>query len=153
MSVQTRKEIRDHVASTCRETGINSLIEDYINQTLMEIQDPAWAFEQIAGMRGYQHLWSFNRRKNTLTTVEDQEFYQLPRDLDKIGLIRQTESPIKIQYVPDEIFYRFIPYPTATGNPKYYRLWEEEGVETRLAAADTIDVVSDSASDSTTTAE
>jgi len=145
--LRTLSEIRSHISEVTRETQINSLIDEFINTTLSEINDPAWAFEQVQMMRGYNHLWSFNRRKNTFDTVATTETYQLPRDLDKIGLIRQTTSPTKIRYIPDEIFYRFVPYPTATGNPLYYRLWEEEGVSTVLAEADTIDFVSSSASD------
>ena len=113
--------------------------------TLMEINDPSWA------VKGYAHHWSFNRRKDTITTVSDTEFYVLPRDLDKIALVRQTSSPIKLRQVPDEIFYRRIPNPTATGNPFFYRLWEQEGVSTRLAVADTIDIVSGSTSDTAQT--
>ena len=67
--------------------------------------------------------------------------------MDKIGLIRQTDSPIHLTYVPDEVFYHFVPNPTAEGNPRFYRLWEEEGVSTSLSTDDTIDVVSSSTSD------
>ena len=84
MAIRTRKEIRDRVATDTRETGINSTIDEYVNLTLEEIQNPAWAFEQIAGMRGYEHLWTFNRRKYTLSTTQNIEFYQLPRDIDKM---------------------------------------------------------------------
>jgi hypothetical protein len=111
------------------------------------MNDPAWAYEQM-GKGGYNHLWTFLRRKATLSI--SAETAQLPRDLDKISLIRQTDSPSKLVYVPDEIFYRYIPNPTATGSPFYYRLWEEEGVSTRLAEADTIDIISSSTSDTST---
>ncbi|MBU2062703.1 MAG: hypothetical protein KKH44_12760 [Bacteroidetes bacterium] len=47
----------------------------------------------------------------------------------------------------DYDFYHDVPYPTATGNPLCYRQWEMSGVATKLAVADTIDVVSSSASD------
>ena len=148
--MRTRLEIRQRVSTDTRETQINTTIEEYINQTLLEINDPSWAFEAI-GIRGYSHNWSFNRRKYTLSTVASTEFYNLPRDLDKISIIRQTTSPNKLRYVPDDIFYRFIPNPTATGNPLYYRIWEEEGVEARLAADDTIEVISSSTADTTQT--
>ena len=149
--IRTRKEIRDRVATDTRETGINSTIDEYVNLSLEEIQNPAWAFEQIAGMRGYEHLWSFNRRKHTLTTVASTEFYQLPREVDKIGLIRQTSTPQKIIFIPDDLFYEYIPNPTATGNPKWYRIWEEEGVEVRLSVDDTIEILSSSTADTTQT--
>ena len=139
--MQTLKEIRDHINRVTNLTQQNTLVDECINLTLQEINDPAWA------MKGYNHNWSFNRRKHSFATVASTEDYQLPRDLDKISLIRQTESPTKICYVPDEIFYRFIPNPETEGNPLYYRIWEEEGVSTRLAADDTIDIVSSSTSD------
>ena len=148
MSVITRGEIRGYIEKITREENIDSQINDYINQTIMEVNDPAWAFEQIATMRGYHYLWSFNRRKHTFSTVASTENYQLPRDLVEIGLIRQTSSPQKLRFMPDEIFYAYIPNPTATGNPKWYRMWEEEGVSTRLSTDDKIKVVSSSTSDS-----
>lgn len=148
--LRTRKDIRTQVATDTRETQINSVIDEYVNQTIQEIQSPAWAFEQT-GLKGYEHKWSFNRRKYTLSTVASTEFYQLPRDLDSIGLIRQTTSPTKIHFIPDDLFYDYLPNPTATGNPKWYRLWEEEGVSTRLATDDSITVVSNNASDTSQT--
>ena len=149
--MRTRKEIRDRVATDTRETQINTTIEEYINQTLAEINDPAWAFEQVVAMRGYNHLWSFNRRKTSLATVASTEFYQLPRDIDKISLIRQTSTPTKIRYIPDDLFYDYIPNPTATGTPKWYRIWEEEGVSVRLSVDDMLEVVSSNTADTTQT--
>lgn len=149
MSVRTRYEIREHVSTATRETQIDSAIEDWINITLMEINDPAWAYEQI-GLRGLNHLWTFNRRKHFFTTVASTEDYNLPRDVDKIGFVRQTTTPVKLLYIPDELFYEFIPDPTASSSAKYYRLWEEEGLSTSLAEDDTIDLVSSSASDGST---
>jgi len=71
----------------------------------------------------------------------------LERDIDRIALVRQTASPIKLRQIPDDRFFELIPNPTATGNPRWYRLWDQEGVATRLATADKVDVVSDSTSD------
>ena len=142
MSVKTRAEIRSHTASVTRETDINSLINSFIDLTLQEINDPSWATK-----RGLEHNWSWNKRKDTIDTVTDTEDYILPRDLDKMAFARQTDSPIKLIYVPDEVFYRRHPDPTATGRPTHYRLWEEEGLSVRLAVADTVTVVSSSASD------
>lgn len=147
MAIITRGEIRGYVEKITREENIDAQINDYINTSLMEINDPAWAFEQIAGLRGYHHLWSFNRRKHTFATVASTENYQLPRDVVEIGFIRQTATPQRIRFIPDEIFYEYIPNPTATGNPKWYRMWEEEGVSTRLSTDDRVKVVSSSSSD------
>lgn len=148
--MRNRLEIRQRVATDTRETQINSTIEEYINQTLMEINSPAWAFEQT-GLKGYDHKWTFNRRKTTLATVASTENYQLPRDCDDISLIRQTSTPIKLHYIPDELFYKWLPDPTTTGNPRWYRIWEQEGVEVRLSSDDTLEVLSSSASDTTQT--
>jgi len=149
MALSTLSEIRSNVASTARETQINSLIDTFINLSLQEINDPAWAFEQAQAFRGYNHLWSFNRRKFTFPVMGENN--QLPRDCDKIALIRQINSPTKLQYIPDELFYKYVPNPTATGNPLYYRIWEEEGLSTRLATDDSITVLSSSATDSSQT--
>ena len=147
--LRTRLDIRTRVAADCRETQINSAIDEYINQTLQEINDPAWAFEQVLALRGYNHLWSFNRRKTTL--LVSSENAQLPRDYDKMALVRQIETPLKISFIPDDLFYEYLPNPTITGTPKWYRLWENEGVEVRLPSDDTIDVISNSASDTSQT--
>jgi len=148
--MRTRLEIRNRVATDTRETQIPTHIEEWINQTLNEIQSPAWAFEQT-NLKGYDHKWTFNRRKTTITTVASTEDYLLPRDCEDISLIRQTTSPQKVYFVPDDLFYEFIPNPTATGNPKWYRLWEEEGVSVRLSADDLVTVKSSSTSDTSQT--
>ncbi len=139
--VETLKEIRDYIAEVTHETQINSPLDNFVNLSLQEINFPAWA------NNGNNHDWSFLKRKYTLTTVANTEFYQLPRDVDKISLIRQTTSPNRLKYYSDDVFYRCVPNPTATGNPLAYRLWEEEGISTRLSAAGTIDVISAHTSD------
>ena len=149
MSLSTLKEIRDNIAGTTRETQIADRINEYINLAIDEIQSPSWAFTET-GRKDFHHLWRANRRKGTLSTTSSQEDYQLARDVDEIGFFRQTTSPIKLVFVPDELFYKWIPNPTATGNPRFYRLWEEFGVSTQLTADDTIDVVSSSTSDNQT---
>lgn len=141
-TIRTLAEIRSHIKDVTRVTQKNNMIDGMINLTLMEINDPGWA------TKGYDHNWSFNRRKDTFDTVSGTEFYQLPRDLDKILLIRQTTSPIRLKYVRDDTFYKRIANPIATGRPLWYRLWEQEGVSVRLSTADTITIVSSSAADS-----
>lgn len=138
--MQTLAEIRQNLADTTRQTQINDLIDSFINLTLQEINTPGWAFNNT-----YEHLWSFNRRKTSISV--SSEFTPLPRDLDRIALVRQTSTPAKLLYVPDEIFFRYIPNPTTTGNPLYYRIWEDEGVSTITTANSTIKVSSSSASD------
>lgn len=144
--VASRKEIRDSVLDTTRQNNsqIRSLVNEYINLTLAEINDPGWAFPR----KQVTHFWNFLRRKTTFSTVADTESYVLGRDVDRIALLRQTDSPIKLAHLRDEDFYEMIPNPTAGGNPRYYRLWETEGVSVRLAADDTIDVVSNNSGDS-----
>lgn len=142
----SRKEIRDSVLKTTRQetnSTLSGLVNDYINIAIDEIANSGWAF----GRKNFQHLWSFLRQKTTFTTTASTGDYLLPREVDKIALIRQTETPIKLTQVPDDRFFEMVPNPTDTGNPKLYRLWEEEGVATRLSTDDTIDVVSSSASD------
>jgi hypothetical protein len=143
--VSSLKELKQSVLDTTRQTEaqIGSLVSDYINLTLSEISDPGWAF----GQQNFTHLWSFLRRKTTITTVASTEDYVLKRDIDRISLCRQTTSPAIIRALSDKNFYNYVPDPTATGNPRYYRIWENEGVSTRLTTAGTINVVSSSTSD------
>lgn len=145
-----KKEIRDRVNARTRETGITGDIDNYIDATLMEIQNPAWCYAD-ARRREHNYLWNFNRRKTTMETVASQEDYELPRDFDQPGIIRQIVSPTKLIQIPDEEFFRLNPYPTATGNPFFYRLWEEVGTAVDLTVADTISVISDNANDTSQT--
>jgi hypothetical protein len=143
--LSSRKELRANVLSTTRQSQaqIGDLIDEFLNLVISEINNPGWAY----GRRDYNHLWNFLKRKTTFATVNGTGDYVLAREVDKIALLRQTDSPIKLTQVPDEKFFELIPNPTDTGNPRWYRLWETDGVATRLAAADTIDVVSSSTSD------
>lgn len=142
--IASRKEIRDVCLSTTRQENaqIGSLVNEFINLTLSEINEPAWISKQQSA-----HSWSFLRRKTTFPTVASTSDYVFARDIDKIALIRQIETPIKLTQLTDENFFRYVPNPTDTGNPRFYRIWETEGVATRLATADTLNVTSDSASD------
>jgi len=96
--------------------------------------------------------WTFKREKQTFSTVADQEDYNLDAEVDTIRLLRQRTTPRKLVYLPDEIFYALQadPESQSTGTPWAYRLWEETGFATNLAAADTIYVSSSSTSDGST---
>lgn len=147
MPVSTRKQIRDSaLAATSQDnTQIGTIVNDFINITLNEINNPAWAFDK----QGHNHLWSWLRRKTTFSTTSGTADYIMERDVDRIAILRQTNSPIKLVQITDESFYRDMPNPTAAGNPYIYRLWETQGISTKLSAADTISVVSSSTSDGT----
>lgn len=142
----SRKEIRDSVLNTTRQENsqIGTLVNEFINITLQEINDPAWAFPN----KNYNHLWSWLRIKTTFITVDETGDYVLPREIKHISLLRQLETPLVLTQVPDEKFFKLIPDPTEEGNPRFYRMWETEGVAVRLSSADTLNVVSDSGSDS-----
>lgn len=142
----SRKELRDSVLNTTRQSNaqIGSLVNEYLNITLMEINDPVWAYQR----GNKQHWWSFLRRKLTFSTANGTSDYVLDRSVDKLAILRQTNTPIRLRQISDDEFFYKVPDPTATGNPLYYRLWEQDGIATRLSAADTINVYSSSSSDS-----
>ena len=142
--LETLAEIRSNVASTTRETQINSLIDTFINLTLQEINDPAWSFEQVQAFRGYAHLWTFNERTFTLYTRES--FNQLPRDLDKLVFVRTIPEFNKLKFIPTDAIPDYFD-GDAEGTPTHYTIWTQEGVEISLSTDDTIDLVSSSASD------
>ena len=144
MPVATRKQIRDSVLETTQQLAsqIGSLVEDFINISMQEIGSPAWVFKNER-----HYLWSWLKRKTTFTATSEDTV--LERDIDKIALVRQTDSPVRIVYLPDEIFYRELPNPTESGNPRIYRLWEITGISTKLSTASTITIVSSSALDNT----
>jgi len=134
----TADQIRDNIARTVRETQIDDLILAWMNLTGLEIHN--------------FHPWTWLRRKQTFSTVTNQEDYNLDSEIDRIGLVRQRTTPQKIQYLPDELFYRFLPNPEdiSSGTPRFYRLWEETGFLAPLAADDTVYVVSSSTDDGAT---
>lgn len=148
MPIATRKQIRDSVLSSTQQlnTQIGDLVNDLINVTLQEIATPAWAFPNS----NHHHLWSWLKRKTTFTTTASTSDYVLERDVDKIAILRQTSSPAKLIQLTDETFFRHIPNPNESGNPKFYRMWEIDGLSTRLPSADSLNMVSSSTSDSTT---
>src|SRR3990167_4292765 len=131
----TFDEIRDNIASAIRDTQIETLLSNFINVTLAEIWNH-WP-------------WTFKRRKTTFSTVPSQEDYNLDEEIDQIMVLRQRTTPLKLLYVPDRLFYALEPAPEdqGTGVPRYYRLWEETGFSTNLAADDTVYVSSSSTSD------
>ena len=114
------------------------MLTNFINLTGLEIH-------------GY-HPWSFLRRKQTFPTVASQEDYNLDSEVDRIAILREITTPRRLYYLPDSLFYKFVPNPESlsTGPSRFYRLWEETGFSTNLAAADTIYVKSDSTSDTST---
>lgn len=147
MPVSTKRQIRlSAIAATSQDaTQIGTIVDDFINITLNEIENPAWAFTN-----GYNHLWSWLRRKTTFTTTGGTADYVMERDISRIGILRQTSSPAKLIQLSDEDFYSNLPNPTASGNPLFYRLWETTGISTKLTAADTISVASSSNVDGAT---
>ncbi len=147
MPVSTKLQIKNQVLATTKqtETQIGDYVEDFINLTLNEINSPGWAFKNEK-----HHLWSFLKRKTTFPTVSGTEDYVLERDVDKIAVLRQTQSPSRLVNIPDEIFFNKIPDPTESGTPRFYREWSIDGLSTKLASADTINIVSSSTSDGST---
>lgn len=145
MGINSRKEIRDNVLSTTRQdnTQIGTLVNDFINLTLNEINDTGWAFTR----NNYNHLWTWLRRKTTFVTASGTEDYVMAREVDRIAIMRQTSSPVKLRQIPDDKFFELVPYPTASGNPSWYRIWETEGLSTRISTAEKINVSSSSSSD------
>ena len=146
MPVATRKQLRDSclLVTSQDNTQIGSMVNDFINISLNEINNPSWAFKNETN-----HLWSWLKRKTTFDTVAGTSDYVMERDIDRIAILRQTASPARLIQIPDETFFRELPNPTASGSPRWYRIWEITGLSTKLASADSISVVSSSASDGT----
>ena len=137
-ALTTFDQIRDNIASTIRDTQIAELLGGYLNLTGTEIHTA--------------YPWTWKRRKTTFATVASQEDYNLDSEVEDIAFIRQLTTPMKLLYVPDADFYKYIPNPEdlSTGTPRLYRRWEQTGFSTNLAADDTVYVSSSSASDGAT---
>lgn len=142
------QEIRSEIVrlTDTVESQVQTLVNDCVNATILEIAHPAWAYP--AGQEVH-HNWSWLKRKPyTLTTVASTEDYVLPRYIGDIYLVRHIDPDRVLERWADSKFYKYEPYPESTGNPSIYRLWSIEGVSTRLAAADTINIVSSDTDDS-----
>ena len=146
MSVSSRKEIRDHciriVDLDVNNSTLQTTVNNFINDTIAEIGEPGWAFR-----KEIHHVFNFLKRKTTFDTVAATTDYVLPRDVDRIAVLRQETTPARLRQVSDRRFYEADAKRDETGNPLTYRLWEISGVSTKLAVADTIDIVSSSTSD------
>ena len=134
----TFDEMTDHLAAVVQDTQIETLLQRFVNLTLGEIWTAA--------------PWGFKRRKQTFATVASQEDYNLDAEVDEIRLLRLRSTPRKLVYIPDHIFYELQADPegTGSGTPWGYRLWEETGFATNLAAADTVYINSSSTADTST---
>lgn len=140
MALKTFAECKTYLGSAVRETDTNTitLFGSFLNLTLEEMHTA--------------HPWNSLRRKQTFDTVANQEDYNLDEEVDRIALVRQIATPHKLWYLPDHLFYQYVPNPENRGSavPHFYRLWEETGFTTNLAAADTVYVSSTSNSDGAT---
>ena len=135
MAIRTHGELKTHLSTLIRDTTVNSFITDCLNLAIEEIH--------------YYADWSWLKRKTTFSTVVDQEDYRLDEEVDRIMVVRRRSPPVRLLYLPDEVFFRYVPDPEDRGSgvPRYYRIWEETGFTASLAADDTIQVLSSSTAD------
>lgn len=135
MPLVTLSDMRTEIMSTVRENQNASLFTGFINLSLQEIFN--------------SHLWTWRRRKSTITTVVSQESYNLDEEVDIIAVIRQRTTPVKLVQMEDETFYNYVPNleDLGTGSPLSYRFWEETGFSTNITTAEALSVVSSSAAD------
>lgn len=133
--LSTFDELKDEIASTVRDTQIATIIGNHLNITLQEI--------------GQFAEWTWLRRKTTFATVADTESYNLDEEVDRIMLLRERSQPRKIMYLPDHLFYQFVPNPEDRGSstPSIYRLWEQTSFSAQPVAAEKVTVVSSSTAD------
>lgn len=147
MATSSRKEIRDRVVDVAKQLDSQkgSLVNELINLTLLEIQSPAWASESGEA----NHLWGFNRRTTTITTVSGTADYVVPRDVDKLSVLRQTSSDKTIKELTPSNFYDHVPDPanSADGHPEFYIVNSVQGVTTTIATAEALKIKSSSATD------
>jgi len=147
MATSSRKEIRDRVVDVAKQLDAQkgSLVNELINLTIQEIQTPAWAFDQ----GDTNHLWNFNKRTTTITTVASTADYVLPRDVDKLSVLRQTETDTTIKELSESNFYDHVPDPAsgADGDPEFYIINSVQGNSATISSAEMLKIVSSSASD------
>ena len=138
MAIQNFSQLKTHIGSIVRDSQIGSTIGDFLNLTLQEIHT------QVPG--------TWIRRKTTFPTVADQESYNLDEEVDRIAILRDITSPRKLIYLPDPLFYKYVPNPEniGSGTSGVYRLWEETGFSTQNTSAEKLTVVSSSTSDTST---
>lgn len=148
MATSSRKEIRDRVIDTAKQLDgqKGSLVNELINLTIMEIQSPAWAFESGET----NHLWNFNKRNTSITTVASTSDYILARDIDKISVAKQTDKQSNIKEITESNFLELIndiSNPSG-GDPEWYAIHSVQGNSTDFGlAAEKVKVKSSSATD------
>lgn len=91
--------------------------------------------------------WTFKQSKTTLSLTSGTAEYKLPRDVGEPYIVLSDLSPYWIRFKTEEELDSLDPNPTASANPRYYTLFEYDGVETQPSSASALSVVSSSASD------
>lgn len=138
----------DHVNTVLeklRETPITALSTD----TTTEAYKAQAAVRRAVKRVWNAKQWSFKYRNPTFATEASVEGYVLPRGAGEIYGLKSSGSPYNITVVREDMFDKFVPNPTATGNPQYARLFEVVGVEEQPTSASIATVVSSDATDTT----
>ena len=76
--------------------------------------------------RQENYHWRFLEKTSYFDTEINQMSYDLPTDIDgyKIFSVRRADGDMRIDYVDQHIFDKYIPDPTTSGgNPDWYTLW------------------------------
>ena len=118
--MELRKFIK-HVGEALGDTSQQSLITDWVNQSLIDIA-LLWP-------------WNFLQRRTTFATVASTNLYSLPVDLLKIVSMTETTNEVHLKPVDINRFDDLEPNPTQTGAPEYYIVFENGGVQNNPSSA------------------
>lgn len=138
----------DHVNSVLqklRETPITELSTDTATEAYRV---------QIATRRAVWRVWnarqwSFKLRQHSFPTVSGQTEYVLPKAVGQASIIKSSQPPYRLEGISEDMFDRYVPNPTASGNAQFYRLYEMGGAQNQPSSASTLSITSNSASDTT----
>lgn len=135
----------NNVLGKLRQTPITTLSTD--NTTV--------AFRtQLAVQRAIARVWnakqwSFKQSKVQFALAIGQSEYPLPRIVGEPYIALSSRPPYLLKPKSEDFFDNLVPNPIATGNPEFYMLWENAGVESQPTSASIISFSSNNAGDTT----
>ena len=108
----------DRLQNLTADTTYRTMVLGWLNLVLKDIASRQDSFH-----------WRFLEATSFFDTVASQMTYDLPTDIDgnKIFSVRRTDGDIRINYVDQHIFDKYVADPTtASGNPDWYSLWANQ---------------------------
>lgn len=133
------------VLAKLREAPISSLSTDATSEAYKAQESVRRAVWRIWNAK----LWDFKKRSYTYSVTSGTSDIFVQRFIGEIYQITSSVSPYILKPIREDLFNQIEPNPTASGNPEFYRLYEDLGYATAVPSASTLAASSNSSSDTT----